>query len=70
MRHGGGHPPDELAELKGALKMEKTVLEQKENITVLNPGSLSYPRQDGRKPSYMLMEIDRNGEAHYTLNYL
>ena len=41
-----------------------------EKITVLNPGSLSYPRQDGRKPSYMLMEIDRNGEAHYTVCYV
>lgn len=40
------------------------------NVTVINPGSLSYPRQEGRKPSYILMEIDRNGETHYTLNYL
>ena len=41
-----------------------------DNVTVLNPGSLSYPRQWGRKPSYMLMEIDREGEAHYTINYI
>ena len=39
-------------------------------VTVLNPGSLSYPRQWGRKPSYMIMEIDREGEAHYTINYI
>lgn len=39
-------------------------------VTVLNPGSLSYPRQWGRKPSYMIMEIDREEEAHYTINYL
>ncbi|MEY8338030.1 metallophosphoesterase [Lachnospiraceae bacterium 62-35] len=39
-------------------------------LTVLNPGSLSYPRQDGRKPSYIMMEIDDAGEAHYTINYL
>ena len=39
-------------------------------VTVLNPGSLSYPRQWGRKPSYMIMEIDREGEAHYTKNYI
>lgn len=39
-------------------------------MTVLNPGSLSYPRQEGRKPSYIIMEIDRFGEAHYTINYL
>ena len=42
----------------------------RKGITVLNPGSLSFPRQDGRRPSYMLMEIDREGEAHYTVNYL
>ena len=39
-------------------------------VTVLNPGSLSYPRQDGRHPSFMIMEIDRFGEAHYTTNFL
>lgn len=39
-------------------------------ITILNPGSLSYPRQEGRKPSYMLMELDDEGEAHFTLNFL
>lgn len=39
-------------------------------LTVLNPGSLSYPRQDGRKPSYIMMEIDRDGEAHYAVNFL
>lgn len=39
-------------------------------VTVLNPGSLSYPRQDGRKPSYMVMEVDSGGEVHYTLNFV
>ena len=47
----------------------KPYLDIRENITVLNPGSLSFPRQDGRKPSYMLMELDREGEAHYTICY-
>lgn len=41
-----------------------------DGLVVLNPGSISYPRQDGRKPSYMLMELDRNGEAHYMPAYL
>lgn len=45
-------------------------IEQDAGITALNPGSISFPRQEGRKPSYILMEIDKNGEAHYTLNYL
>lgn len=39
-------------------------------IIVLNPGSLSYPRQEGRKPSYMVMELDEQGEAHFTQHYL
>lgn len=45
-------------------------LEQDKGIVVLNPGSLSYPRQEGRKPSYMMMELDRDGQAHFTINYL
>ena len=45
-------------------------LEQEKDIVVLNPGSLSYPRQEGRCPSYMIMEIDREGQAHFTVNYI
>ena len=45
-------------------------LEQDKDIVVLNPGSLSYPRQEGRKPSYILMELDREGQAHFTINYI
>ena len=39
-------------------------------LTVLNPGSLAYPRQEGREPSYIVIDIDRFGEPHYTLKYL
>jgi len=45
-------------------------LEQYDDITVLNPGSLSYPRQSGRKPSFMIMEIDKRGVCHYTTKFL
>ncbi|MDL2295537.1 metallophosphatase family protein [Lachnospiraceae bacterium OttesenSCG-928-E19] len=41
-----------------------------DDITILNPGSLSYPRQDGRKYSYILMDLDREGNAHFTVNYV
>ncbi|RRK30111.1 metallophosphoesterase [Schaedlerella arabinosiphila] len=40
-------------------------LEQDGSITVLNPGSLSYPRQEGRKGSYMIMETKDQGEAEF-----
>ena len=39
-------------------------------VTVLNPGSLSYPRQEGRRPSYILMELDAKGKTHYRINYI
>lgn len=41
-----------------------------DNVWVINPGSLSLPRQNGRIPTYIIMEIDSAGEAHFTLNYL
>ncbi len=37
---------------------------------IVNPGSISEPRQSGHRPSYALMEIDREGEAHFTICYL
>lgn len=48
----------------------KPCLDTRDGITVLNPGSLSYPRQEGRRPSYIWMEIDEAGEAHYEVRYL
>lgn len=48
----------------------KPYLDTRGDVTVLNPGSLSFPRQDGRRPSYMLMEIDAENQPHYTINYL
>lgn len=40
-------------------------LEKINGVTLLNPGSLSYPRQEGRMPSYVIMEIDEDGTCHY-----
>ena len=47
----------------------RPLLEMHDDVTLCNPGSISYPRQDGRKPSFLIMELDRMGELHYTLNY-
>lgn len=46
------------------------LLNVEKDLVTLNPGSLSYPRQEGHKPSYAIMEIDREGVAHYTIAYL
>lgn len=48
----------------------KPVVERSGSLVVLNPGSISYPRQDGRHPSYVIMELDRTGEAHFTIDYI
>lgn len=48
----------------------RPLIDISDDVTIINPGSISYPRQDGRKPSYVLMDIDRFGEAHFTLRYL
>ena len=39
-------------------------------LTVLNPGSLSFPRQNGRRPSYIRMTAEENEEAQYEICYL
>ena len=36
---------------------------------LVNPGSISYPRQAGRKPTFLIMEIDEEGQAHYAHGY-
>lgn len=48
----------------------RPLIDKSGNVIALNPGSISYPRQDGRRPSYMIMEIDDNGDASFTIKYL
>lgn len=48
----------------------RPLLEKSGKVLLVNPGSLSYPRQEGRKPSYILMKIDGGGEAQFTVHYL
>lgn len=45
-------------------------LEQNKDITILNPGSVSFPRQDGRKASYMILEMDEKGKLSFRQCYL
>ncbi len=40
------------------------------DIIAVNPGSLTYPRQEGRRPSYVIMDLDRDGNVHFTINYI
>lgn len=40
------------------------------HLTVLNPGSLSFPRQDGHHPSYMIMTLGNDGTVEFEQKYL
>jgi len=48
----------------------RPLIDQTGSVTLINPGSISQPRQENHKPSFIIMEIDRFGVAHFALNYL
>lgn len=48
----------------------KPVIDRDGDVIAVNPGSLSYPRQEGRRPSYVIMETDRFEALHFTIAYL
>ncbi len=41
------------------------LLEEDEDITFLNPGSISLPRQIGHKKTFVIMEVDDEDEISY-----
>lgn len=46
------------------------VLYESGGMTIMNPGSLSQPRQENRKPSYIIAETDGRGKAKFQLEFL
>lgn len=48
----------------------RPVLEVIDGILAINPGSLSYPRQMGRRPSYVVLETDEDGNITGEIKYL
>lgn len=48
----------------------RPLIDMDDEIIAVNPGSLSYPRQEGHRPSYAIMELDRHDEVHFTIAYL
>ena len=45
-------------------------LTYEDDITIVNPGSISYPRQDGRHPSYVVIDVDSQGDLHFNLVFM
>ncbi len=48
----------------------RPMIEHRDGVIVLNPGSISYPRQADRRPSYIIIETNSRGDVQYTLNYI
>lgn len=48
----------------------RPIMRKRGELTALNPGSLSYPRQEGHKPSYSVMEINEKGETQIFFKFL
>lgn len=48
----------------------RPVVENRDGVIAVNPGSLTYPRQEGKRPSYVVMELDESKKAKFKINYL
>lgn len=48
----------------------RPVLLSLQGVVVLNPGSITYPRQQGRRCSYGVMEVSREGTCKFDIRYL
>ncbi len=48
----------------------KPVISTKRGVTAVNPGSLSYPRQEGRIPSYLVLNIHGGGKFDGEIRYI
>ena len=48
----------------------RPVIEKTEDLIVINPGSLTYPRQEGRRPSYAVLELVERDVQRLEIVYL
>ncbi|MSR93540.1 metallophosphoesterase [Clostridiaceae bacterium 68-1-5] len=48
----------------------RPVIHREENLLILNPGSLTHPRQEGRRPSYMILVLEEGKEPEAWIKYL
>lgn len=50
--------------------IHRPVLDEDGDIIALNPGSLSYPRQEGKQPTYLIMTIDDKGNLDFKFRFV
>lgn len=45
----------------------RPVIETKNGVAAINPGSLTYPRQEGRNATYIIMNIEKGKQPEFEL---
>ena len=48
----------------------KPMINLEDDVWVINPGSLSYPRQEGKLCTYIIMTVDEAGKFEFELKYV
>ncbi len=48
----------------------RPVVDRSSKVIAVNPGSLSYPRQEGHRPSYVVMEVGEKEKLSFRIEYL
>ncbi len=48
----------------------RPVVDVEKDVIAVNPGSLTYPRQEGKRPSYIIMQINEQEELNFSIKYL
>ena len=48
----------------------RPLIQIEDELTFINPGSISYPRQADKRCTYIMLEIDDNGEMSFNLKYV
>ena len=48
----------------------RPVVDMSGPVIAVNPGSLTYPRQENRKPSYVIMTVDSSDEVSFEIKYV
>ena len=48
----------------------RPLIQIEDELTFINPGSISYPRQADKRCTYIMLEIDDNGEMTFNLKYV
>ena len=50
--------------------IHRPVHEERDGVLILNPGSVSYPRQKGRQGTYMVVEMNNDCDIRVELKYV